>query len=352
MVIGVRSVCGFALQNSLLSKGANCLQKIKQDLAILLKVDESHIGLDAIDTGLTHQSYRCRVSGKQLYVKIYNDINNISNVISYINQLTEYMRERGIPASRLYAWSPAIPNIVVHEYVEGEMYSGDFSQLASVAKLFSNIVLIGADHSQTLPRSKYLADLQNVFERLKTAESRGEKVAVHIHSGMLDVAETVLNTLADDMPEEDLFHIHVHDDFTEKNILMQGDQVKLLCDWDSCRLKLFNEYLACTVTRFSTDRPLAGVVQEDKLTYFLCSLDPELHRYFSSPEQLAALFPYWATLKHLRTYMFRNSRVNRDRPDLYRPLLEWPLEHCQWLLDNRQQLGDWVYKALTLKQSS
>jgi hypothetical protein len=284
-------------------------------------------------------------------VKIYNDIENISNVVSYINKLTEYMHERGIPASRLRAWSPAFPNIVVHDFVEGEMYAGDVSQLASIAELFSRIVLIGTEHGQTLPKSKYLADLQSVYKRLNVVEKRGEVVDAQIHAGMLGVAETVLKALEKDMPERDLFHIYVHDDFTEKNILLQGDQVKLLCDWDSCRLKLFSEYLACTATRFSTERPLAGIVQKDKLTYFLRSLDPELHSYFSSAEQLAVLFPYWATLKHLRTYMFRNSRVNQERQDLYGPLLAWPLEHCHWLLANRQLLGDWVYKALALKQS-
>lgn len=319
---------------------------------MLLNVDESRIKLDVIDAGLTHRSYRCHASEKLLYIKIYNDIKSISNVVSYVNQLTGYMRERGIPASRLHTWSADFPNIVVHEYVEGEMHAGDSSQLAAIAELFSKIVLIGTDHSQTLPRAEYLADLQNVYERLNTADNSGEKVDLQIHMGMLGVTDTVLKALEKGMGEDNLFHIHVHDDFTEKNILMQGRQVKLLCDWDSCRLKMFEEYLACTATRFSTERPLAGVVQKDKLTRFLQSLDPELHRYFSNADQLAALFPYWATLKHLRTYMFRNSRVNRDRPDLFEPLLMWPLEHCHWLLDNRQQLGDWVYQALTLKQDS
>jgi hypothetical protein len=97
---------------------------------------------------------------------------------------------------------------------------------------------------------------------------------------------------------------------------------------------------------------LAGVVKKDKLFYFLRSLGSELNRYYSNTEQFAALFPYWATLKHLRTYMFRNSKVKRERPDLYRPLLKWPLEHCLWLLANRQQLGNWVYQALALKQDS
>lgn len=149
------------------------------------------------------------------------------------------------------------------------------------------------------------------------------------------------------LADKKLFHIHVHDDFTEKNILLREDQVKLLCDRDSCRQKYFDEHLACTVTRFSTERPLAGVLQQDKLHHFLRPLSPDLFRYISVIEQFVALFPYLATLKHLRTYRFRNSLVHQDRMDLKSSLLAWPLEHCHWLIKNRQQVSDWVYAAIS-----
>jgi hypothetical protein len=148
------------------------------------------------------------------------------------------------------------------------------------------------------------------------------------------------------MTDAKLFHVHVHDDFTEKNILLAEDRVKLLCDWDSCRLKFINEYLACSATRFSTERPLDGLLSRRKLRHFMLSLDPRVAGLITDVEEFASLFALWATLKHLRTYAFRNSRVRADRPDLKASLLTWPLQHCQWLLANRHQVGEWVSELL------
>jgi len=257
------------------------------------------------------------------------------------------MRDRGVPASNVVLYSAEYANIVVHEFVEGERFAGGFSQLAAIAGLYSQVALIGTDHSRQLSKADYLAGITTILDEIRAIGQTGVEVDAVMHSSMIALVEAVLASLQVGLEDKKLFHIHVHDDFTEKNILLRGDQVKLLCDWDSCRQKYFDEHLACAVVRFSTERPLAGVLQQDKLHHFLRSLSPELSAYISSTEAFAALFPYLATLKHLRTYRFRNSLVHRDRADLKSSLLAWPLEHCQWLIKNRQQVSDWVYAAIS-----
>jgi len=320
--------------------------QLKPALASLFNVDSSDIQLQAVDGGLTHQTRICRVSGQCYFVKIYLLGGDVSRSVANINRLTSFMRSRGVPASRIALYSPELANIVVHEFVEGEMANGDISQAQAIAKLYSQVALIGVERGKSLTKIEYLSELNSYLEILKNMEGSGIKTDASIHSSTLNLAGRTLNALQDSLPDQDLFHIYMHDDFTEKNILMDGDQVKLLCDWDSFRLKLLAEHLACAACRFSTDRPLAGVLQEDKLSHFLQSLNPKVPGYISSIEEFAQLFPLLATLKHLRTYYFRNSVIHLGRADLRTPLLEWPLEHCLWLMDNQQQVSDWVLKAL------
>jgi hypothetical protein len=332
--------------------GGIAVIELKDKLASLLNSVADEIVLEVIDAGLTHESYVCTVEKNKYYIKIYNNIDNISNVIGYINQLTEYMRGRGLPASRLHAYSPAFANIVVHEFVEGEMHAGKLSQTPAIAELCSRIILVGADHGRQVSRQSYFAGIHEVAEQMRTMENRTPLVDPAVHTGMQAVTRSVLACLEAEITDAELLHVHVHDDFTEKNILLQGDQVKLLCDWDSCRLKFMAEYLACSAARFSTERPLHGLLQKDKLCHFLNSVDPRVVRLISSVSEFASLFACAATLKHLRTYAFRHSRVSLERPDLRIPLLQWPLQHCEWLLENRHRVGEWVYEALAERRSA
>ncbi len=103
---------------------------------------------------------------------------------------------------------------------------------------------------------------------LQASADAGVEVDETIHNGMLALTDTVLLALQKGMPDGAHFHIFVHDDFTEKNILLDGDVVKLLCDWDSCRLRMCSEHIASTATRFSTERPLDGILQQHKLDIF------------------------------------------------------------------------------------
>lgn len=318
----------------------------KPNLASLFNVGLNEIDVSALDGGLSHKSYCCRVSGVPYYVKEYNYINNISKVINYINELTSYMCKRGIPASRVVLYSPKFPNMVVHEFVDGQIHRGEFSQVTAIAELYSKVALVGKDHGRQLSKPDYLSTIKSVRDGLQAHACADVEVDKTIHGGMLVLSETVLSALQAGIPDGDLFHTFVHDDFTEKNILMDGDQVRLLCDWDSCRLRMSSEHIASTATRFSTERPLEGVLQQRKLDLFLRSLDPGLLEHIVNVKEYGMLFPYWATLNHLRAYKFRNSVVHKDRPDLKTSLLEWPLQHCRWLIENRQQVSDWVSQAL------
>ena len=322
------------------------MHELQQNLASLFKVATAEISLEPLQAGLTHKSYCCRIANQRYFVKVYRPVHNAVAPVQRINQLTDYMCERGIPASRVHLYSPEFANIVVHEFVEGEMHSGASSQIGAIAGLYSRLALLGMEHSQILSKPVYLSGIHDVLTQIKNLENSAFIVDASIHAGTLALAESVLTALQANIPDTGLLHIFIHDDFSEKNILLQGDQVKLLCDWDSYRLKLLNEHLACSATRFSTERPLMGELRPDKLNCFLQSLQPELLKNIPDPCGFATLFPYWATLKHLRTYTFRNSLVRQNRMDLKPSLLEWPLQHCTQLLANRQQLSDSVYHSL------
>jgi hypothetical protein len=261
------------------------------------------------------------------------------------------MRGRGIPASRLRAYSPAFPNIVVHEFIEAQMHAGEYSHLPAIAGLCSNIIRVGAEHGRQVSRAEYLSGVQAVADQIRAVQQGGAVVDPAVQSGTMALVDSVLQSLAEEVTDATLLHVHVHDDFTEKNILLEDDQVRLLCDWDSCRLKFVNEYLACSASRFGTERPLGGLLLQEKLSLFLHSLDQRVVELVTPVEEFASMFAYVATLKHLRTYAFRHSRVSSERPDLTAALLQWPLQHCEWLIENRQRVGEWVYEALIRRHS-
>jgi len=320
------------------------------NLASLFRVDTAGVYLQKIETGLTHLSYICRVSGQQYFVKVYTPGENTAEVVDYVNRVTAHMRNCGVPASRVVRYSLDFANIVVHEFVEGEIANGDISQINAIAELYSQMTLIGAEHGIDLTKAEYLSGINSFTGSIRQVEEMGIAVDTSIQTGVLGLTERTHKFLQARLPDKGLFHVHMHDDFTEKNILMEADQVKLLCDWDAYRVKFLAEHIACTACRFSTDRPLRGELQADKLFCFLRSLDPKVLGYIPNLEEFAQLFPVLATLKHLRTYAFRNSVVRKDRPDLRIPLLAWPLEHCDWLMANHQQVSDWVWEALAGEQ--
>jgi len=322
------------------------MQALQHQLAEMFNVSAEVISLKALHAGLTHQSFDCRVSRQRYFVKVYRPVHDVAVPVQRINQLTDYMCAQGVPAPCVKLYSSDYANIVVHEFVEGEMHSGAYSEIGAIAALYSRLALLGLEHGQMLSKPVYLTGVSDVLTQIINLEHLNVVVDPAIQNGMVALAETVLSALQAHIPNTGLLHISIHDDFSEKNILLQNDQVKLLCDWDSYRLKLFQEHLATTVTRFSTERPLMGDLRQDKLTCFLQSLGSGLLRQIPDPGVFATIFPYLATLKHVRTYIFRNSLIQQKRLDLKPSLLEWPLRHCTELVENRRQYSDWVFQSI------
>jgi len=318
------------------------MEKLKASLACLFEVSVADISLQSTEGGLTHQSFICRVTGRKFFVKIYTLGGEYSYSVANINRLTNYMRLQGIPASQVVLYSPEFANIVVHDFVDGKMASGDISQIKAITQLYSRVALIGAEHGRAVSKPDYLSDINAFMEPIRHIENSAIPFDTLIHTNTLKLAEKVFGHLQKNLPEQGLFQIYMHDDFSEKNILMLDNQIKLLCDWDSYRLKLLHEHIACSACRFSTDGPMQGVMQLDKLSYFLRSIDPKVYGYISRVEDFVQNFPMLATLKHLRTYRFRNTLVHQGRPELKTSYLSWPLEHCLWLVTNRERVRDMV----------
>ena len=322
------------------------LQALQSKLANhLFNVSAEKVSLEPIEAGLSHHSFSCRIDEQRYFIKVYRPSVGVAVAVRQINQLTEYMCNRGIPASRVCLYSPGVPNVVVHDFVEGEMHAGQKAQIGAIAGLYSSLALLGAEHPQFLSKIEYLDGIHGVVEQMKLLESEAI-MDLSIHAGMQALGESALALLHAGLGDEGLLHIHIHDDFTEKNILLKNDRVQLLCDWDSYRLKLLIEHFACCVARFSTEKPLTGEIMQEKLKLFLRSLHPEYVRHIADLESFASLFPVLATLKHLRTYMFRNLLVQQNRVHLKTPQLTWPLHHCRQLLANRQEISNWVYQEL------
>tara|TARA_B100000446_G_C10545406_1_gene338328 strand:+ start:128 stop:1159 length:1032 start_codon:yes stop_codon:yes gene_type:complete len=314
---------------------------LKQQLSELLKVEIDTIELTPIETGLTHRSFRCQISDKLCFVKVYNFAQDAIAQVDRINQLTQFMRRRDIPAPRIIAYSTRTPRIVVHEYVDGSSATGDINELPSIAQLYSRLVSIGLENSTQVGRSDYLQPLHNTQLRLQGLNENA-LVCGDLHRQYLSLWRRVIDILDKELSSTTLLHLNIHDDFTEKNLLMKYQEVALLCDWDSYRLKYFVEHFSCSIVRFSTEAPLDGDIVKSKLELFYRNLTPDLLQTLSAAKSYPSLLPVLATLKHLRTYGFRNSIVKHRSPDLEQPLLHWPLQHCQSLLENRATISQWL----------
>lgn len=316
-------------------------QTMKKQLAALLKVKVEDLSLAPIDTGLTHKTFQCSVANDLYFVKYYNPAPDVQNQITQINQLMQFMRKRGIPAPRVIAYSAASPRLVVHEYVQGSCVVGDADELQSIAKLYSRLAAIGLEKPYHVKPADYLQHLERNRSRLENIKETS-LVCKRLHQQYLTTFGQVIDILRTDLNEQALLHINIHDDFTEKNLLMQNGNVQLLCDWDSYRLKYFLEHFSCSMMRFATDAPLSGGLSKSKLQQFRKAVEPEVLTVIDSAQNSSSLIPVLATLKHLRTYGFRNSVVKNMRPDLEESLLYWPVRHCQALVEQRRNISDLI----------
>ena len=100
------------------------MHDLRNKLTVLLECDGKQIELETIATGLSHKGFSCRVGEQRYFVKVYSPFANVAAAVQQINYLTAYMCDRGVPASRVCFYSPEFANMVVHEFVEGEMHHG------------------------------------------------------------------------------------------------------------------------------------------------------------------------------------------------------------------------------------
>ncbi len=314
---------------------------LKQQLSQLLAVDIETIELTPIEVGLTHRSFHCQTSDNLYFVKVYNFAKDALVQVDRINRLTQFMRSRDLPAPRIIAHNTRTPRIVVHEHVDGSSATGDINELPSIARLYSRLVSIGLENPTQVGRSDYLQPLHNTQLRLQGLKENA-LVCGEVHRQYLSLWRRVIDILDRELSSTTLLHLNIHDDFTEKNLLMKDQEVALLCDWDSYRLKYFVEHLSCSIMRFSTEAPLQGDIVKSKLELFYRNLTPDILQTLGAVKSYPSLFPVLASLKHLRTYGFRNSIAKHGRSDLEQSLLRWPLQHCQSLLENRAAISQWL----------
>ncbi len=314
---------------------------IRLQISELLDAHADSIQLTPIETGLTHRAFRCQIAEKLYFVKYYNFTNNALAQVSHINQLTQFMRSRDIPAPHIVVYSSQSPQLVVHEYIDGSSATGSGNELAAIAQLYSRLVSLGLENLKQIPRSNYFQQLQ-IIEKRFLSISKDSLICQDLHQQYLSLFGRVIDILDKELLSDSLLHINIHDDFTEKNLLMKNDDVALLCDWDSYRLKYLPEHLSCTIMRFSTEAPLQGNIHKNKLEQLYRNLAPDVLQPLKAMKSYPSLFPVLATMKHLKTYGFRHSTVKHRRPDLEQSLLRWPLQHCQSLIENRHTITQWI----------
>lgn len=322
------------------------MENLAAQLAEIFDVKSNEISLQRLTKGLSFPCYRCEIGSENYFVKNYPTGKAAAESVLHINELTSYMRQRGIPAPEVALFSPAFPNIVVHKFIQGEHYIGQDGQLQSVAQLFSQLCIIGLESAQELSKDTYVSMFSETCDELDLLPDRLSNLDYSVHSKILVVVGQVLSALQKEFSDEPMMQIPVHDDFTERNILMSGSRVALLCDWDSFHLNSLQEYIARVAARFCTEGPLQGELQFDKLELFFANLDSNVIAQIQDKERFAQLFPILATIKHIKAYAFRSTLIYLGREDLKASLLDWPAEHCGWLIENRQLLSDWLKKIL------
>ena len=312
---------------------------LKEKIAKLLNTKAEALSLAAVETGLTHLTYKCSDKAGTYFVKQYHPASNIN--VEDINRLTQQMRLHGIPAPKVLAYSPEFPKLVIHEYVEGSHPTGNPKELTAIAQLYSQLTIIGLEKKAQIDRTEYLQQIEAV--KVKFSQFGNDRIACQaLHAQYLATLDRVTGLLDQLIETTTVIHIPTHDDFTENNLLMKNNQVALLCDWDSYRLKGLSEHLSCSAMRSSCEHNLGGNVEKNKLQYFYRNLDTKVFSNLDELHSISKQLPVFATLKHLRTYGFRNYIVKSRRPDLEDALLRQPLQHCQWLLENRSLLNDWI----------
>lgn len=325
---------------------SDSLQELRNAVAQLLDSPTTDLTFEKITDGLSHHSFVCKVGEKSFYVKVYELGPNPAKIVTEINRTTELMRKNAIPAPEIVAYSLQFPNLVIHKFVDAQRINWDPAQVSPVAKLYSDVALIALQEKKFISKVKYLLDLQHHSDIIEQQVMENISESSELNQRAFRLIQEVLSQLTQKLPENPILVLKLHDDFTEKNILAEGGEIKLLCDWDSYRARVFWEHLAGSVARFSTNAPMQGEMDQQRLIAFLNSLAPTVIQHIGDYNAFAQLFPFLAILRHLRMYRFRNLVVAKRRSDLRESLLTAPIEHCEWMLEQRQIVTAWMHDML------
>lgn len=322
------------------------MDKLSVAAAQLLKVPAAQLSLQRINDGLSHHSFVCDTGSSKYYIKVYTFRDKPAQRVAQINHITDLMCRKGIPAPQLLAYAPAYANVVVHTYVDADQIGWNSTLLAPLAELYSDITLIALAEKGSISKSAYLNALKSVETPILEQVDNKTGPSPGLNQQALKIYRQVIEGLTRHLPEKPLLVIKHHDDFTENNILADQSGIRLICDWDSWRDVVFVSHLASSASRFSTQAPMSGKLEKNRLAMFLGALSPEVILPVTKDTGFASIFPYLAVLKHIASYTFRNLKVNQGRAELQQTLLVDPLEHCQWMMDNHAMVSEWVDSIL------
>ncbi|MBT8146380.1 MAG: phosphotransferase [Gammaproteobacteria bacterium] len=322
------------------------MSQLQKAVATLLNADTSSISFERITEGLSHNCFLCNCGEEKYFVKVYALAKDPAKQIAQINRTTEYMRQQGIPAPELVAYSARFANVVIHRFIDAEKADWDFNLIAPLAGLYSDIAAIGLLKQRFLGRHTYLENLRGIENQLcqLVDEQTGRSAALSGQALML--CQRVVREVSKLDSNAELLFLNLHDDFTEKNILTRNGRICLLCDWDSYRPAVFWENLASSACRFSTPAPLGGGLEHQRLRQFLQSLAPQVVQQLGDTHTFARLFAHLGILRHLRTFTFRSRVVATRRPDLEQSLLINPVKHCEWMADRSDEVASLVIDSL------
>lgn len=302
--------------------------------------------LQRLTTGLSHNNFVCRTAAGRYFVKVYALGPNPRPRVEEINRVTGRMRDHGIPAPELVAYSPRFPNVVIHRYIDADSLGWDPQLLGPAATVYSRIAALALPAARQIGRDVFLRALQRVAHAIEQSPTAPALDSAALDSRAALLIRRVIDRLTAGLPDIPLLVLNLHDDFTENNLLADGTTIRLLCDWDSYRPVLFWENFASSSARLCSTAPRQGVLSGQRLNRFFTGLSPAVLNLAAGQSPLLTLFPTLAVLRQLRIYPFRRQVTANKRPDLREALLDQPLEHCEWLLDNAGQVVELVAESL------
>ncbi|MUG95862.1 hypothetical protein F7734_27315 [Scytonema sp. UIC 10036] len=289
------------------------------------------------------------------FVKQYR--NASEEIINNIHSCMNVMKENSIPVATPIAPSNKLinlENIRVYNFVEGSSYISTNEQLIEVAQIYKKLIYLGLKNKKILDIENYVEGFRKIpnildawqTQFVKNNEFQAERAAKTMKVLSNYFCESMLN-----FPQNLMLFCPIHSDFTERNLLFQGDKIILVCDWQAHNYRLLLEQIYSTIARFCTVQPLEGVLDKNRLVLFLSIIideNDELKDWFWKTRHW---FSVLAASTHLRLMNFRLNMffVEKRRLDLVDKLLYWAVDYCEWLILNQKPLSQWIEEALISK---